>query len=159
MASRLCLVALSLLFTGTSAVVPAADWQQCRTMPISQARWTGTITQNALPMMSMLSQAAMDQAAPPGGPMGQGGPMSRMDGAYPPGGPAGPMGPPMAQTKTCTLGCEISWGPFPWGAYGVCEGGTRTCTTCRTVIIDGKRSEFCEIETEPCGRCTRTSTW
>jgi hypothetical protein len=128
---------LSLIFPGSWGVL-AADWQQC----------------------SPMSRVAMDQTFPPGPPIGPVGPMPRtMDQTYPPGGPSGPTGP-MAQTirmRTCDR-CGISWGPFPWGAYGMCEGGTRTCWTCRTVTIDGKRSELCEIETEPCGSCTRTTT-
>jgi hypothetical protein len=158
MALRFCLLALSVIFAASSGVL-ASDSQQCRSMLIGYPGWTTNVTQNDLSMMSMLSQVAMDQTyppGPPGPPIGPGGPMPRMmDEMHPPGGPMGPIGP-MAQ-RSCTF-CEKSWGPFPWGAYGVCEGGTRTCTTCRIVIIDGKQSQFCEIVSEPCGHCETTTT-
>lgn len=160
MALRFCLLVLSLIFAGSSGVLAASDQTQCRTMRIGDPGWTANIAQNGLPMVAMLSQVAMEQTyppgPPPGPPIGPGGPMPRtMDQTYPPGGPIGPSGP-MAQ-RSCTF-CEKSWGPFPWGAYGVCEGGTRTCTTCRIVIIDGRRSELCEVVSEPCGSCQRTTT-
>jgi hypothetical protein len=105
--------------------------------------------------------AASDQSFPPGPPpMGPGGPMTRtMEGMQPPGGPMGPITPMPQTRRTCE--CEFNWDPLPWGPYGMCQFGTRTCQTCRIVIIDGKRSELCEITTEPCGQCvqTTTTTW
>lgn len=162
MALRFCLLALSLIFVGSSGVLAGSDQTQCRTLRIGDAGWTANMAQNGLPMVSMLSQVAMDQTyppgPPPGPPIGPGGPMPRTMGETPPpGSPTGPIGPMPLRMRTCDQ-CGISWGPFPWGAYGMCEGGTRTCWTCRTVIIDGRRSELCEVETEPCGSCTRTTT-
>jgi hypothetical protein len=162
MALRFCLLALSLIFAGSSGVLAASDQTQCRTMRIGDSGWTATMAQNGH-MMSILSQVGMDQTyppgPPPGPPIGPGGPMARtMDQTYPPGGPMGPIGPMPQRMRECDQ-CGISWGPFPWGAYGLCQGGTRTCRTCRIVIIDGRRSELCEIDTEPCGSCTTTTTW
>jgi hypothetical protein len=114
MALRFCLLALSLIFAGSSGVLAASDQTQCRTMRIGDPGWTANIAQNGLPMVAMLSQVAMEQTyppgPPPGPPIGQGGPMPRtMDQTYPPGGPIGPSGP-MAQRSCMRKVGDLSLG-------------------------------------------------
>ena len=161
MALRFCLLAISFIFAGTSGVL-AADWQQCRTMRTGDPGWTANMAQNGLTMASMLSQVAMDQTYPPGPlpwpPIGPGGLPRTMDETQPLGAPMGPIAREPREGEVCNP-CAYSTPRLPWGAYGDCRFGTRTCQTCRTVTIDRQPHELCEIETESCGECTRTTTW